>query len=136
MKLVVDTNIIFKALIKRSKVRAILLNPNHQFYLPEYALEEVKRHFSLIADKSGLSEEEVKLALGILLGNMQVVPAEDILRKWDEAERIIGKIDEGDIPFIALALSIECDGIWSDDKDLKRQGRVKVWSTREMIQGI
>jgi predicted nucleic acid-binding protein len=70
------------------------------------------------------------------LTNIQVVPAEDILRKWDEAERIIGKIDTGDIPFIALALSIKCDGIWSDDNDLKRQSKVKVWSTREMIQGI
>lgn len=135
MKLVVDTNIIFKALIKMSRARAILLNPNHQFYLPEYALEEVERHLSLIRDKSGLSEEEVKLALSILLTNIQVVPAEDILGKWDEAERIIGKIDTGDIPFIALALIIKCDGIWSDDKDLKRQEKVKVWSTSEMIQG-
>ena len=136
MNLVVDTNIIFKALIKRSKTRAILLNPNHQFYIPEYALEEVERHISLIRDKSELSEEEVKLALSILLTSMRVIPAEDILGRWDEAERIIGKIDTGDIPFIALALSIKCDGIWSDDKDLKRQGKVKVWSTREMIQGI
>ena len=136
MKLVVDTNIIFKAIIKRSKVRAILLNPNHQFYLPEYTLEEVEKHLSLIRDKSGLSEKEVKHALSILLANMQVVPSKDILKKWDEAERIIGKIDTGDIPFIALALVIECDGIWSDDKDLKRQAKVKVWSTREMIQGI
>ncbi|MBI2126084.1 MAG: PIN domain-containing protein [Thaumarchaeota archaeon] len=136
MKLVVDTNIIFKALIKRSKVRGILLNPNHQFYLPEYASEEVEKHLSLIRDKSGLSEKEVKHALSILLANMQVVPSKDILKKWDEAERIIGKIDTGDIPFIALALAIECDGIWSDDKDLKRQAKVKVWSTREIIQGI
>jgi predicted nucleic acid-binding protein len=65
LKLVVDTNIIFKALIKMSRARAILLNPNHQFYLPEYALEEVEKHLSLIRDKSGLSEEEVKLALAL-----------------------------------------------------------------------
>lgn len=27
-------------------------------------------------------------------------------------------VDKGDTPFVAASLSIECDGIWSDDKDL------------------
>lgn len=54
MKLVVDTNILLKALIKDSKVRSILLNPNHLFYLPEYAMEEVMEHISLLIEKTGL----------------------------------------------------------------------------------
>lgn len=66
MKLVVDTNILFKALIKSSKVRALLLNPNHQFYVPEYALEEVEKHRPLLKEKTELSEAEVKLALNYL----------------------------------------------------------------------
>ena len=136
MKLIVDTNIILKALIKNSKVRSILLNPNHQFYLPEYAIEEVKKHLPLLKEKTGLSEEELKLALNILLTNMQIVPSEDVLSKWNEAEEIMGSIDRWDIPFIAAYLSIICDGVWSDDKDLKRQARVKVWSTREIIRLI
>ena len=136
MKLIVDTNIIFKALIKNSKVRAILLSPNHQLYLPEYAVEEVEKHMALLMKKTGLSEEEIRLALSILLTNMQVVPSESILAKWNEAEEIMKPIDTGDTPFIAASLSITCDGIWSDDKDLKRQRRVKVWSTREVIHLI
>ncbi len=42
-------------------------------------------------------------------------------------------IDRSDIPFVAAALSLPCDGIWSDDLDLKRQKRVKVWNTKEVL---
>jgi predicted nucleic acid-binding protein len=61
------------------------------------------------------------------------LPEEEILEKWNEARKIMGTIDEGDTPFLAASLTIACDGIWSDDKDLKRQRKVKVWSTREII---
>ena len=97
-------------------------------------MEEVEKHKALLMKKTGLSEEEIRLALSILLTNMQVVPSESILAKWNEAEEIIGSIDKGDIPFIAASLSTVCDGIWSDDKDLKRQRSVKVWNTREIIR--
>ncbi len=136
LKLIVDTNIILKALIKDSKTRAILLNPNHKFYLPEYAIEEVEEHLPLLVGKTGLPQEEIKLALSILLTNIEVLPSEEILAKWNEAKEIIGSVDRGDIPFLAASLTIACDGIWSDDKDLKRQERVKVWNTGEIIRLI
>ncbi len=44
MKIVVDTNVILRALIKNSKVRGILLSPRHRFYILEYALEETRKH--------------------------------------------------------------------------------------------
>ena len=133
MRLIVDTNIIIKALIKDSRVKAVLLSPDHQLYLPEYALEEVERHLPLLIEKTGLPEEKIKLALSIILTNVQVVPSEDILARWNEASEIIGPIDKDDIPFIAAALSISCDGIWSDDKDLKRQKRIRIHNSREII---
>lgn len=103
MKLIVDTNIILKALIKNSRVRAILLNPNHQFYVPEHAIKEIERHLSLIVKKSGLSGGEVKLVLSTLLTNMQVIPPEDVLGKWGEATDFMAPIDKEDIPFMAAA---------------------------------
>ncbi|MFH1094689.1 MAG: PIN domain-containing protein [Candidatus Micrarchaeota archaeon] len=39
--------------------------------------------------------------------------------------------DPDDWPFFALALSRDC-GIWSNDKRLKKQAKVKVWSTEEL----
>jgi len=120
LKLIVDTNIILSALIKGSKVRAIPMSPNHRFYIPEYALEEIEKHLCLVVEKTALSENEVKLALDILLTNMQVIHSEDIMTKLNEVEEIMGSHDMGDVPFLAAALSIDCDGIWSDDKDFNR----------------
>lgn len=134
MKLVVDTNIILKALIKNSKVRAILLNPNHQFCVPRDAIEETEKHLPLMVEKAGLSADEIKLVLDTLLTNMQVIPLQDVLSKWDEAAEIMAPIDIEDTPFIAVALIQQSDGIWSDDKHLKRQSSVKVWSTKEIVK--
>jgi predicted nucleic acid-binding protein len=56
------------------------------------------------------------------------------MSKWNEAAEIMALIDIGDTPFIAVALVQQSDGIWSDDKHLKRQSRVKVWSTGEIVK--
>ena len=134
MKLVVDTNIILKALIRDSKVRAVLLNPEHHFYVPEFAFEETERHMDMIVDKSGLSVEEVKIVLTTLSANLRVLPAKETAKEWIEAEAIIGNIDSTDIVFVAAALNSDADGIWSDDKDFKRQDSVRVWTTAEIIR--
>jgi predicted nucleic acid-binding protein len=56
LKFVLDTNIILKALIKDSVVRGIILRSSHEFLIPEYAIEETRRHLGTVAEKSGLSE--------------------------------------------------------------------------------
>ena len=133
MRLVLDTNVILKALIKDSKVRAILLSPKHQLCLPEHAIEETREHLPTVERKTGLSREEIENALGALLAGVEVVETERSSDAWQEAMRIMGPIDVEDVPFLAAALSTACDGIWSDDKHLKRQTRVKVWTTKDMV---
>ena len=117
MRLVVDTSILFAALLKRSAVRELLVNPLFEFHVPEFCIEEIEKHVEEIAERSGLSVENVYLLLGVLLVSVQVVPAERILKKYKEAERIMGKIDRDDVPFVALALSFHNDGIWSEDNN-------------------
>jgi predicted nucleic acid-binding protein len=134
LKLVLDTNIVLSALIKASRVRSTLLSPNHLFFVPEYLLDEVESHLSLVREKTGLSDEEIRLVLNTLMVKVRTIPYEDITKKWEEAERIMTGIDEKDVPFVAAALSIECDGIWSDDRDLRRQNAVKVWNTKEILE--
>lgn len=45
-------------------------------------------------------------------------------------------IDENDSSFIAVALALDLDGIWSNDKDLHKQKKVKVWNTKELMDHI
>jgi predicted nucleic acid-binding protein len=41
--------------------------------------------------------------------------------------------DIDDVPFVACALGCQGSIIWSDDNDLKRQNRIKVYTTREVL---
>ena len=67
MKLVIDTNILISALIKRSATREILLFPTLEFLLPEYALEEINAHKGTISRHSGLNPDEIDVVLSIIL---------------------------------------------------------------------
>ncbi len=133
MKLVLDTNVVLKALIKNSAVRGILLGRNHELFVPEHLFEEIADHKAEVIEKSGLSEKEVDSVLDVLLTNISVVPSDKVLSKWKTAEKAIGLVDKDDVPFIAAALSMGCE-LWSDDGHLKRQTKVRVWSTKDIMR--
>ncbi len=132
MRLVVDTNVILKALIKDSVVRGMLLRSAHEFVVPEYEIEETKKHLDVVASKSGLTEKEIGSVLDALLVKVEVIPAAKVASKMKDAEAVMPSIDAGDVPFVAACMSARCDGIWSDDKDLKRAHKVTVWTTKEV----
>jgi len=136
MRIVVDTNILISSLIKDSITREILLLPYMDFYLPEFALEEVEAPKVKISKLSGLSPDEIDFSLDLLLENISIVPAQTIRPYLKEAEKIIGDIDPGDIPFIALALAVDNDGIWTNDKHFKKVRKIKIWNTPELLAYI
>ena len=129
MRLVLDTNILIAALIKASLTREIFFAHSFEFLLPEYALEEVRRHHQKIARYAGLTPHEVDLLLSLLLESVTVVPMERILPHLQEAEVMIGSVDRDDVPFVALALAVENDGIWSNDRAFEQLSKIKVWKT-------
>ena len=134
MKFVLDTSVFLKALIKKSVVRGIILDSNHEFLIPTYLAEETREHLEEVEEKSGLSSSEIESVMDALLARIRVVPADKVLSAWKESEGIMERVDKSDIPFVAAALSTECEGIWSDDRHLKRQDRVKVWTTKDVVR--
>ena len=136
MRLVIDTSVLISSLIKDSVTREILLLPFMKFYLPEYALEEIDVHKTKISRLSGLSLDEIDIILNLLLENISIIPSQTIQPYLKKAERIIGGIDPSDIPFVALALSIDNDGIWSSDKHFERIGQIKVLKTSDLLRHI
>ena len=133
MKLIIDTNVLISSLLKDSTTREILLNESFEFYLPEIVISEVNKYLPYIIQKSKLSEDEIKILLNTLLENLNLVPIDEYEGKIDEGKEIIGNIDEKDIQFIALALSIENNGIWSKDKHFDKQEKVQVYKTIDII---
>jgi predicted nucleic acid-binding protein len=132
---VIDTNIIFSALAKDSITRRILIDCPFDLYAPETLITEIRKHESLILEKSSLSKEEFEVLFTLVTEKITIISKEDYETFIPEARLLIPE-DETDAPFIALALAISNDGIWSDDKDFQNQKTIKVWTTLEVINSI
>jgi putative PIN family toxin of toxin-antitoxin system len=121
MKVVVDSNIIFSALLKKnSKLRDTLLKENHNFYSPNYFFNEIFKYKEKILRYSKLDEVELYEYLRKVLENIQfirreVISKENRLMAFD----LCKDIDEKDAPFIALAIEIDAY-VWTGDKKLKK----------------
>ena len=133
MKLVLDTNIIISALIKKSLTRFLILNSPYDLFLPEFSFTEIKKHLPIIERKSKLSKQNIFCAMKILLRNIKIISADKLVKFHDEAYRIIGKIDEDDTEFIAAALFLKDSIIWSDDAHFKKQKKIMVLNTKEIL---
>jgi len=136
MRLVVDTNILLSALIKKSATRKILLHPGFEFYAPEHIFHEIENHKNEVIKKSGLSKEEFYIVLDSVLTNAIITPENEFAKHIPKAWDIMKNIDPDDFPFLALALSFENDGIWTNDKHFLKQKEVKVWRTKELLKKI
>ncbi len=72
--------------------------------------------------------------LELITEKIHIIEKEKYSDKLDEAEKIIGVIDKDDVPFIALALSMANDGIWTENvKHFGKQDKVKIWTTKELL---
>jgi len=135
MRLVIDANILISALIKKeSVIRRILSLAFLNFYLPTFALEEIEEHIDYIINKSKLTKKEFIELLSFLFTNIYIVKHKKFSSFYNKATNIIGSIDKEDIPYIALALSFQNDGIWTEDKHFEQQSKIKMWKTEELVK--
>lgn len=132
MRLVLDTNILIATLIKDSITRRILLLPDLDFLLPAFALDELARHRAKIPRAARLKGDELDLLLTLLLTSVTVVPFERVAPYLPNADALIGAIDPDDIPFVALALAEEHDGIWSNDHAFEDLPGIPLWTTTSL----
>ncbi len=135
MRLVLDTNILIAALIKKSVTREILVHPNMEYFVSEYLFKEVDANKEEILQKSGLTQEEFDTLLDTLKDKLILIPDEEITHK-NEAVKIMKAVHINDAIFIAIALSTENDGIWSEDKHFEKQNIIRVWKTKDLIQHL
>lgn len=133
--LVTDANVVFATLIARGgTLRIFVVNRilgKFRFVAPEYLFIEIHEHFDEILEKTKLSREEVEVVLNFIKEQIELIPFEEFEDKYDDVESISPGPD--DIPYFALALKLNC-AIWSNDRRLKGQDAVRVYTTREIIQ--
>jgi len=131
MNLVIDANIIFAALIKESKTTEIILDISITLYAPEYVLLEIEQHTKEILEKTSRKKEELEQIIHLLKKIITIIPKNEIQQYIPEAKKITS--DQDDIMYIALALKLHCP-LWSNDKALKKQEKITVYNTTELIK--
>lgn len=133
MKVVIDSNVLFSALIKNSITRRIIFEYNGFFLFPSYIFEELQKHKQELLTKSGMNPEDFNKLLALLLKKVKIIPDKILLPYREKALEIVKDIDKDDAVFIACALAYPSSIIWSDDKQLKKQSKIKVVNTAEFI---
>jgi len=134
MILVLDSNVLVSAIIRDSVTRRIIIASDHTFILPEATLQDIRGHRAEILAKSGLDEAAYERVIHLLLKYVTIVPTSFAKKHMDEAGSIMGHIDPGDVIFVATAIAVDGACIWSNDRHFERQGRIKVFKTKDLLE--
>jgi predicted nucleic acid-binding protein len=106
LPVVVDTNVLFSALLKGSGYFAeVLLRSEHQFYVCESVLVELFKHKEKILRLSRLEEDDLTRFYHVLLRHLHL-HKEDLIapEHWRVAQSLCLGVDESDTPHVALTL--------------------------------
>jgi predicted nucleic acid-binding protein len=137
MILIVDTNIIFAGLLRNSTSRELLMDPNLQLYTPETGISEIRKYENEIIKRAALEKEEFEALFTLITTNITVIEKEAYHKQMKEAEKLIGKRDPGDVPFLALALAIPNNGIWTQNvKHFSGQEKVNILTTKDVLEKV
>ena len=130
MKIVVDTNILFSFFWENSFTRKLLLTSPLELISPGYTLLEINKYKKDIISKTKINEKEFELFLNKLKDSVDFIKSKEYNFYIQEALDI--SPDKKDAEFLALCLLYKCN-LWSNDLLLKKQNKVKVLSTEEII---
>jgi predicted nucleic acid-binding protein len=117
---IVDTNIIFSALInKNSRIAGFLLEPNCALVMPKFGFVELFKYKEKICAASKHKPDEVLEILYDLLRHIDFfdensISAAALKAAWD----LVNDIDEKDMVFVALTLELN-GSLWAGDSKLR-----------------
>lgn len=143
MRIVVDTNIVFSAILNTdSKIARILIQPKTKlnFYSTEHLLQEIHDHKSKLKGLTDYSDEELDRMIQLVTTRIRFINVKLIpLELYNKAENLTSSIDPDDTEFIALTEHIK-GKFWSGDKELIKGLKAKSWNkfvnTKELYEVI
>lgn len=132
MKLIIDANIIVAALIRDSKARQVIVSGEFELFSPDFILEEVYKYKEYICSKSGLVKEEFELLIALVFEHVTIIPSQSYGSKIGDAKVIMA--DANDVPYVACYWALECEAIWTSDKDFEGKKGIKTTTTAELLK--
>jgi predicted nucleic acid-binding protein len=141
VKIIIDTNIIFSALLKsNTKFGQIIFNSDgiFEFYCPRYLRTEIRKHWERIKKISKLTDHQLEESFDSLLTKISFINEEIIPQKtWEDSEKITEDIDFDHTDFIALTKHLKAK-LWTGDVELrnglKNKGFKNVLTTTEILK--
>jgi predicted nucleic acid-binding protein len=141
MKIVVDSNIIFSALLRtNSTFGQIIFNSDgiFEFYSAQYMRTEIRRHWKKLLKISKLTDQQLTESYYSLLTKIIFINEEIIAKKiWEDSEKLTNGIDLDDTDFVALTKHLK-GKLWTGDNvlrdGLKNKGFKNVKSTKEILK--
>ena len=139
MKIIVDANIVFSAILNtNSRIAQILIyeNPKFQFYSCDYLQTEILRHRDKLLKLTNLSLGELLELENFITHNITFINEHLLPEKLiEETQILLQNIDPFDVPFVALANHLDAK-LWTGDKKLynplKEQNFKNIISTIEL----
>jgi len=131
--LVVDANVFIAATLADSGTRKALLKAiGIQLLTPEFTKIELRKYMGEIATRLKTQKAAVAKKMEDIFEAAKIVeiPKNEYAQYAEEAHKL--SPDPNDVPYMALALAKQCP-LWSQDKALKRQSKIVVLDTAEII---
>lgn len=141
MKIILDTNIIFSALLNtNSTIGELIFDSENvfEFYSCDYMRLEINKHWDKLIKISKFTDKQLQESLFRLFTKIHFINEEQISEKiWMKAETLTSDIDIDDTDFVALTNYLK--GIlWTGDKELysglKNKGYKKVINTSGILK--
>lgn len=141
MKIIVDTNIAFSAILNtKSIIGDLILNSNDtfQFWSCHFLLGEIDSHWSKLKKSSKLPDSDLLESQRLIYRNITFIHEGQIPKSFRlHAYNLVKDIDLNDIAFVALN-EFQESLLWTGDKPLykglKSIGYDRVLLTEEMIK--
>lgn len=133
MELVVDTNVLFSFFKSDSSTRKIIIGTSLTLYAPKETFTELLKYTEEICDKSRINKKEFNRIRITLSSLVKTIPQSTFRKEFVAAKSFLPDSSKEDAPFIGLALRLGIP-LWSNDKALKRQDKVKVFSTSDLLK--
>lgn len=134
--IIVDTNVILAFLLTSGITRRIILGHKDLFIAPEHCFKELWKHRARW-NKHNLSDTELSEIIDIVKKYF-IFPVEEEVYKGFLAEATKLIEDINDAPVLALALSVENEGVWTYNVkhfDIEKvKARVKVLTTKDVLK--
>ena len=130
MELIIDANILFAVLIRSGVTAELAFEKDIHLIAPEFLVEEFLNHENEILGKMRCTREEFVKMIHTLNEVITVIPSDEYAGYITRALSIAP--DQNDTAYFALALKRNC-AIWSNDKMLKQQNKIKIYNTAELI---